>query len=44
MVAITGVGTGHHRESGRFRFAYNDIVTFRGGLGAQVDSCLVPLA
>ena len=43
-VVVTGVGVGHHRESGRFRFAYNDIFTFRGDLIAQVDSYLVPLA
>ena len=43
VVVVTGVGTGHHRETGRFRFAYNDIFTFRGELIAQVDSYLVPL-
>ncbi|BAK36852.1 hypothetical protein MLP_38380 [Microlunatus phosphovorus NM-1] len=44
VVVVTGVGTGHHRENGRFRFAYNDIFTFRGELIAQVDSYLVPLS
>ena len=43
VVVVTGVGTGHHRENGPFRFAYNDIFTFRGELIAQVDSYLVPL-
>lgn len=43
MIVVTGVGIGHHRESGRFRFAYNDIFTFRGDLIARVDSYLVPL-
>ncbi|QYG95135.1 nuclear transport factor 2 family protein [Iamia sp. SCSIO 61187] len=42
-VVTTGVGVGHHREAGRFRFAYNDIFTFRDGLIAQVDSYIVPL-
>ncbi len=44
VVVVTGVGTGHHRENGPFRFAYNDIFTFRGELIAQVDSYLVPLS
>ena len=44
VIVITGIGAGHHRESGRFRFAYNDIFTFRGDLIAQVDSYLVPLS
>ena len=44
VVVVTGVGTGNHRENGRFRFAYNDIFTFRGELIAQVDSYLVPLS
>lgn len=43
VIVVTGVGIGHHRESGRFRFAYNDIFTFRGDLIARVDSYLVPL-
>ncbi len=43
VVVVTGTGAGHHREAGRFRFAYNDLFTFRGGLIAQVDSYVVPL-
>lgn len=43
VVVITGIGIGHHREHGRFRFAYNDLFTFRDGLIAQVDSYVVPL-
>lgn len=43
IVVVTGTGTGHHRENGRFRFAYNDLFTFRDALIAQVDSYVVPL-
>src|SRR5688572_15544457 len=43
VVVVTGVGQGHHREEGGFRFAYNDLFTFRGDLIAQVDSYVVPL-
>lgn len=43
IVVVTGTGIGHHRESGRFRFAYNDLFTFRDGLISQVDSYIVPL-
>lgn len=43
VVVVTGTGVGHHRETGRFRFAYNDLFTFRKGLISQVDSYLVPL-
>jgi ketosteroid isomerase-like protein len=43
VVVTTGTGVGHHREAGRFRFAFNDIFTFRDGLIAQVDSYVVPL-
>ncbi len=43
IVVVTGTGQGTHRESGRFRFAYNDLFTFRGDLIAQVDSYVVPL-
>ena len=43
VVVVTGVGQGHHREAGSFRFAYNDLFTFRGDLIAQVDSYVVPL-
>lgn len=43
VVVTTGTGIGHHRETGRFQFAYNDIFTFRNGLIAQVDSYVVPI-
>lgn len=43
VVVVTGVGQGHHREAGDFRFAYSDLFTFRGDLIAQVDSYVVPL-
>lgn len=43
VVVVTGEGTGHLRGSGPFRFAYNDLFTFRDGLIAQVDSYVVPL-
>lgn len=43
VVVVTGTGVGHHRENGRFRFAYGDLFTFRDGLIAQVDSYVVPL-
>jgi uncharacterized protein len=42
-VVVTGEGVGHHRETGRFRFAYGTLFTFREGLIAQVDSYIVPL-
>jgi ketosteroid isomerase-like protein len=44
VVVVTGTGVGHHRETGRFRFAYGDLFTFRDGLIAQVDSYVVPLS
>lgn len=44
VVVVTGRGTGRHRELGSFRFAYNDLFTFRDGLIAQIDSYVVPLA
>lgn len=44
VVVVTGEGEGEHREAGRFRFAYNDLFTFRDGLISQVDSYVVPLA
>ena len=44
VVVVTGTGTGHHRERGCFRFAYNDLFTFRDDLIAQVDSYIVALA
>ncbi len=43
VVVVTGTGHGRHREAGPFRFAYNDLFTFRGDLIAQVDSYIVPL-
>lgn len=43
VLVTTGTGVGHHREAGRFRFAYNDIFTFRDGLIAEVDSYVVPI-
>ena len=42
-VVITGTGVGFHREAGRFKFAFNDIFTFRVDLIAQVDSYVVVL-
>lgn len=42
-VVVTGTGQGRHREAGPFRFAYNDLFTFRGDLIAQVDSYIVAL-
>lgn len=44
VIVVTGTGVGHHREAGRFEFAYNDLFTFRGDLIAQVDSYVVPLS
>lgn len=43
VIVVTGTGEGHHRESGTFRFAYNDLFTFRDDLIEQVDSYIVPL-
>lgn len=43
VIVVTGTGAGHHREHGPFRFAYNDLFTFREGLIAQVDSYVVAL-
>ena len=43
VVVVTGTAVGHHREAGRFRFAYGDLFTFQNGLIAQVDSYVVPL-
>ncbi|MBO9578914.1 MAG: nuclear transport factor 2 family protein [Microbacteriaceae bacterium] len=43
VVVVTGTGQGRHRETGAFRFAYNDLFTFRGELIAEVDSYVVPL-
>ncbi|HYN93273.1 MAG TPA: hypothetical protein VES42_05450 [Pilimelia sp.] len=43
VVVATGEGGGVSLEHGRFRFAFNDLFTFRDGLIARVDSYLVPL-
>ena len=43
VVVVTGTGAGRHREAGPFRFAYNDLFTFRGDLIAEIDSYVVPL-
>ena len=43
VVVVTGEGGGSHREHGPFRFAYNDLFTFRDGLIERVDSYVVPL-
>jgi ketosteroid isomerase-like protein len=42
-VVVSGEGVGRHRVTGRFRFAYATMFTFREGLIAQVDSYIVPL-
>lgn len=43
VVVITGEGQGHHRTNGPFRFAFNDLFTFRGERIERVDSYVVPL-
>lgn len=43
IVIITGEGRGTSIEHGLFRFAFNDLFTFRNGLIARVDSYIVPL-
>ena len=43
VVVTTGEGRGVSAEHGLFRFAFNDLFTFRGGLIARVDSYVVPL-
>ncbi|WP_430782286.1 nuclear transport factor 2 family protein [Actinoplanes sp. G11-F43] len=43
VVVVTGEGRGTHVEQGPFRFAFNDLFTFRGGRIAQVESYVVPL-
>ena len=43
VVVVLGTGVGRHRDAGPFRFAYNDVFTFRDGLVAQVDSYVVAL-
>jgi uncharacterized protein len=43
VVVTTGEGRGVSVEHGPFRFAFNDLFTFRGRLIARVDSYVVPL-
>ncbi|WP_089155525.1 nuclear transport factor 2 family protein [Micromonospora sp. NBS 11-29] len=43
VVVVTGEGRGVSVEHGPFRFAFNDLFSFRGGLIARVDSYVVPL-
>lgn len=43
VVITTGEGRGVSVEHGPFRFAFNDLFTFRDGLIARVDSYVVPL-
>jgi uncharacterized protein YndB with AHSA1/START domain/ketosteroid isomerase-like protein len=43
VVITTGEGHGTSLEHGPFRFAFNDLFTFRDGLIARVDSYVVPL-
>lgn len=43
VVITTGEGAGTSVEYGPFRFAFNDLFTFRDGLIARVDSYVVPL-
>ena len=43
IVVTTGEGRGATVEHGPFRFAFNDLFTFRDGLIARVDSYIVPL-
>jgi uncharacterized protein len=43
VVVTTGEGWGTSVEHGPFRFAFNDVFTFRDGLIARVDSYVVPL-
>jgi hypothetical protein len=35
---VTGEGRGRHRVSGPFRFAFNDLFTFRGDRIERIDS------
>ncbi|BBY97583.1 nuclear transport factor 2 family protein [Mycolicibacterium fallax] len=44
VVVLTGTGEGMHRVAGPFRFAYNNMFTFRGDRICQVESYVVPLA
>jgi ketosteroid isomerase-like protein len=43
VVVAVGTGEGKHKVAGPFRFAYNDIFTFRGSLIQRVESYVVPL-
>lgn len=43
VVVVTGEGRGVSVAHGPFRFAFNDLFTFRDGLIARVDSYVVPL-
>ena len=43
VVITTGEGHGVSVEHGSFRFAFNDLFTFRDRLIARVDSYVVPL-
>lgn len=43
VVVTTGEGHGVSVDHGPFRFAFNDLFTFRDGLIARVDSYVVPL-
>jgi ketosteroid isomerase-like protein len=43
VVITTGEGRGVSVEHGAFRFAFNDLFTFRDGLIARVDSYVVAL-
>jgi ketosteroid isomerase-like protein len=43
VVVTTGEGRGTSVEHGPFRFAFNDLFTFRDGRIARVDSYVVPL-
>lgn len=44
VVITTGEGRGVSVAHGPFRFAFNDVFTFRGGRIARVDSYVVPLS
>ncbi|GID29300.1 hypothetical protein Abr02nite_42830 [Paractinoplanes brasiliensis] len=43
VVVTTGEGRGVSVGHGPFRFAFNDVFTFRDGRIARVDSYVVPL-
>lgn len=43
VVMAAGEGHGTSTDHGPFRFAFNDLFTFRHGLIARVDSYVVPL-